>query len=132
MSAPAKEAPKPGTEAAKADAKSGTPSPAPGAAPAGGIKALLPLILAVVLMPVLAYVMTMFVLLPKLQKATGGAAAAGHTESSSDAGHEKAEPAAKHGEAKAGGEKHGASDATAVSHRAIPRHATLAVCTDTL
>ena len=92
MSAPAKEAPKPGAEAAKTDAKSATASAAPAAAPAGGIKALLPLILAVVLMPVLAYVMTMFVLLPKLQKATGGAPPTEHAEAAAETGHGKAEP----------------------------------------
>lgn len=46
------------------DKKNETPAAAP-----GGIKAMLPLILAVVLMPVLAYVMTQFVLVPKLQNA---------------------------------------------------------------
>jgi flagellar basal body-associated protein FliL len=50
----------------KADAK----PPAEAAAPAGGgIKAMLPLILTIVLMPVLALVMTQFVLVPKLQQA---------------------------------------------------------------
>lgn len=39
------------------------------AAASGGIKSMLPLILTVVLMPVLAFVMTNFVLLPKIQKA---------------------------------------------------------------
>ncbi|MEY2410414.1 MAG: flagellar protein FliL [Verrucomicrobiota bacterium] len=44
------------------------------AAPAsGGFKAWLPLILTILLMPVLAYVLTTFVLLPKLQKSLGGA-----------------------------------------------------------
>jgi flagellar FliL protein len=46
----------------------GAPAPAP--AGGGGIKAFLPLILTVVMMPVLAYVMTAFVLVPKLQQAT--------------------------------------------------------------
>jgi len=50
----------------KDDAK----KPAEAAAPAGGgLKAMLPLILTVVLMPVLAFVMTQFVLVPKLQQA---------------------------------------------------------------
>ena len=50
------------------DKKSEESKPAEGAAPAasGGIKAMLPLILNVVLMPVMAYVMTVFVLLPKM------------------------------------------------------------------
>jgi flagellar basal body-associated protein FliL len=50
----------------KGDAK----QPVEAAAPAGGgLKAMLPLILTVVLMPVLALVMTKFVLVPKLQQA---------------------------------------------------------------
>ena len=50
------------------DKTSDAPKPAEGAAPAagGGLKALLPLLLNVVLMPVMAYVMTVFVLLPKI------------------------------------------------------------------
>jgi flagellar protein FliL len=56
-----------------------TAAAAPAAAP-GGIKAFLPLIIAVVMMPVLAFVTTKFVLLPKLQSAVSpakaGAAAA--------------------------------------------------------
>ena len=40
----------------------------------GGIKALLPLIANVVLMPVLAYAMTAYVLVPKLAKKTGSSA----------------------------------------------------------
>ncbi len=51
----------------KADSGAAAPPPA-----SGGIKAMLPLILTVVLMPALAYTMTMFVLLPKLQKSLGG------------------------------------------------------------
>jgi flagellar FliL protein len=43
-------------------------TPAPAAAASGGIKALLPLILSVVLMPVIAFAMTKFVLIPQLQK----------------------------------------------------------------
>lgn len=44
-------------------------APAETGAPAsGGIKALLPLILSVVLMPVLAFAMTKFVLIPQIQK----------------------------------------------------------------
>jgi flagellar protein FliL len=53
---------------AKADAK---PAEASGG---GGMKAMLPLILNLVLMPAVAFAMTQFVLLPKLNK--GGAAAA--------------------------------------------------------
>jgi flagellar FliL protein len=41
------------------------------AAPGGGIKSWLPLILAVVLMPALAFGMTKFVIVPELQKSLG-------------------------------------------------------------
>jgi flagellar protein FliL len=76
------------------DKKAEAPKPAEGAAPAGGgIKAMLPLILNVVLMPVMAYVMTVFVLLPKMNSANVTAQA--RSES------------AEHGEASAGG--HGAA-----------------------
>jgi flagellar FliL protein len=51
------------------------PEAAPAAA-AGGIKSWLPLILAVVLMPALAFGMTKFVLVPELQKSLGGKPAA--------------------------------------------------------
>src|SRR5947209_6289034 len=44
----------------------GAQTPAPNSS--GGIKALLPLILSVVLMPVIAFAMTKFVLIPQLQK----------------------------------------------------------------
>ena len=62
----------------------------------GGIKAFLPLIIAIVLMPVLAYVMTSFVIVPKLQKALNGPAASdGHGEAAGEGhggkgGHETA------------------------------------------
>ncbi len=44
---------------------------AEGAAGGGGIKAFLPLILAVVLMPAIAFGMTKFVIVPQLQKSLG-------------------------------------------------------------
>jgi flagellar FliL protein len=57
---------------------------APQAAPAsGGFKAWLPLIITVLLMPALAYAMTSFVLLPRLQKGLGMAAANSSPESGS-------------------------------------------------
>lgn len=72
------------------DKKAEAPKPAEGAAPSGGgIKSMLPLILNVVLMPVMAYVMTVFVLLPKINSANVTAQA--RSES------------AEHGEASAGG-----------------------------
>lgn len=49
------------------------------AASGGGLKAWLPLIVTIVLMPALAYGMTLFVLLPKLQKGMGIAAPAATT-----------------------------------------------------
>lgn len=45
------------------------------AAAGGGAKAWLPLIVMIVLMPVLAFVMTNFVIVPKLQKGLGGGSA---------------------------------------------------------
>jgi flagellar FliL protein len=65
------------------------PEPPP-AAPAGGLKAWLPLILAVVLMPALAYGMTKFVIVPQLQqslglKPAGDAAAPAKGKSTADA-----------------------------------------------
>jgi flagellar FliL protein len=53
-----------------APAAESAPEPAP-AAPAGGVKAWLPLILAVVLMPALAFGMTKFVIVPQLQQSLG-------------------------------------------------------------
>lgn len=90
------------------DAKA--PAPAAHAAPAagggGGIKALLPLILTVVLMPVLAFVMTQFVIVPKLQKATVQARAGGEHGEGGEEGHGDAEEAGGHGAKKEEG--HGA------------------------
>lgn len=73
------------------------------AAPAkgGGFKALLPLIITIVLMPVLAWAMTNFVLVPKLQKSLGvGPAPAEHAAENSGEHGETAsgkEPAGKNG-----------------------------------
>jgi flagellar FliL protein len=72
-------------EAAPVEENAAESAPAPAAA-SGGFKAWLPLIVMVVLMPVLAFVMTNFVIVPKLQKGLGGsttAAAAASTESAS-------------------------------------------------
>ena len=85
------------------DKKPEAPKPAEGATPAGGggIKPMLPLILNVVLMPVMAYVMTVFVLLPKIN--SGGVTAHAKTETSESAesgGHgesAKEESGGKHG-----------------------------------
>ncbi len=62
----------PPAEAADAPAPAAPEATAAPAAPApGGFKAWLPLLITVVVMPVLAYVMTSFVLLPRLQKGLG-------------------------------------------------------------
>jgi len=71
----------------------------------GGIKAMLPLILNIVLMPVIAFVMTQFVLIPKLtqsQAKTAGVVAG--------------EPAAPEGDSHGGGGGHGGVKAPAGSH----------------
>lgn len=75
------------TEAAEA-----APAPAGG----GGIRALLPLIITVVLMPVLAWAMTSFVLVPKLQKSLGITPA--HSGKPESGGHEAAGTEGEHGE----------------------------------
>jgi flagellar protein FliL len=62
-------------EAAPAEENGATPAPAT-ASPSGGIKAWLPLIVMVLLMPALAYAMTSFVIVPKLQKGLGGSTSA--------------------------------------------------------
>lgn len=55
-------------------------------AASGGIKAWLPLIVMIVLMPVLAFAMTNFVIVPKLQKGLGGGSATTAAASSGEAG----------------------------------------------
>ncbi len=72
------------------DEKTSTPAPA---SASGGIKAFLPLILTLVLMPAVAWAMTQFMLVPRLQKAV--AAPAAH------------EPATAEGAEKEGGGEHG-------------------------
>lgn len=83
-------------------------SAAPAAAQASSpVKDWLPLILAIVLMPVLAYATTTYLLLPKLQKAVGGG---GEPAAAAEA----APKASGHGEA-GGGEKKGGGEAAASS-----------------
>ena len=79
-----------GAAAKEAPAAAAAPAPEP-----GGVKPFIPLIANLVLMPVLAYVMTAFVLVPKLAKKAGApeaapeaAAAAAHGESSHAASEE--------------------------------------------
>lgn len=116
------DAPKPGGDPGK-----GAPAPAPEVKPAevkstasGGIKAWIPLIVALVAMPVLAYAMTVFVLAPRLEKAMGKTATAttekgegkksegkkGEAKASETHG-EKAPEKASESEGKKGGEKEG-------------------------
>lgn len=99
------------------DKNAEAPKPAEGAAPpSGGIKAMLPLILNVVLMPVMAYVMTVFVLLPKINgtaihaeaKSEGG----GHGETAA-AGEHGEKPKEGHGEISSKG-GHGGKEKTSV------------------
>lgn len=66
--------PSQGTAEAAADASA---APAAASAPSGGVKAWLPLLITILLMPALAYAMTSFVLLPRLQKGLGITPAAG-------------------------------------------------------
>jgi flagellar protein FliL len=75
----------PGAEAAPA---AGGDAAKPAAAASGGFKAWLPLIITVVLMPVLAWGMTSFVLLPRLQTGLG----------IKPADHAEAKPGDKNGE----------------------------------
>jgi len=97
------------------DKKAEAPKPADGAAPAagGGVKAMLPLILNIVLMPVMAYVMTVFVLLPKINSSNVAAHAKteGGDAAESPAHGEAAPAAGGHGEPakeeKGSGGKHG-------------------------
>lgn len=66
------------------DKKAEAPKPTEGAAGGGGgFKAMLPLVLNVVLMPVVAYVMTVFVLLPKIN--SSGVTAHAKTQASDSA-----------------------------------------------
>src|SRR4051812_26025779 len=87
---------KPAT-AEKPTAKEAPEAAAAATAPAkasGGIKPFIPLIANVVLMPVLAYALTAFVLVPKLAKKSGAGAAANEAA---------AEPASEHGKESSGG-----------------------------
>jgi flagellar FliL protein len=74
------------TESSDDTAPSESASPAAEAAPSGGAKAWLPLIIMVVLMPVLAYAMTTFVLVPKLKKGLGVPTVAEARESGGESG----------------------------------------------
>jgi len=83
------------TEANGADDTAEAPQAASNAAaPSGGFKAWLPLIVMVVLMPALAYAMTSFVIVPKLQKGLGGGSAAAASSPAGEGGAKKEKGAA--------------------------------------
>jgi flagellar FliL protein len=85
-----------------ADKNAEAAKPAEEASPSGGgLKPLLPLILNVVLMPVMAYVMTVFVLLPKINSGTIAAHAKTEAATHTEAG--AAGEAAKEGPGGTGG-----------------------------
>lgn len=95
------------TKAPGGDKSAAKEAPSAAAAPApepGGIKPFIPLIANLVLMPVLAYVMTAFVLAPKLARKVGAPEAAP----------EAAAPAA-HGESHGAAEEHGSGGGTVTS-----------------
>ena len=99
MAANKPEAPKPGGDAGKGDAA--TAAPAAPAASGGGISAWLPLIIAIILMPALAYVTTTFVLLPKITAAMGHKAAGEEKGAAKSEGKSEAKKETKKEEAKA-------------------------------
>lgn len=89
-----------GNGAHAADKNAAAAAPAPAAT--GGIKALLPMIANVVLMPVLAYAMTAYVLVPKLAKKTGASTS---SQSAQSEGHgSAAESKGESGHGGAGGD----------------------------
>ena len=107
----------------EADSKAAKP-----AAGGGGMKAMLPLVISIVLMPVLAYVMTAFVLLPKLKASAGGSAAVKadeHGDATKSDGHgapSKSEESGGHGDAKAPAESgHGGATAKGSSKVALSK-----------
>lgn len=119
------------TDAAKGDGDKGDKRPdsgsgaegAAGAAPAG-FQVWLPLVVALTVLPVVAYLVTSFVLVPKLQKGLGiqpaAAAAAGHGSSHGEAKEKEKEPEKKEGKEKEsaeGGEKGGKGESTMVGGR---------------
>lgn len=103
------------TAPAAAEKNGAAAAPAEAAAASGGAKAFIPLIANLVLMPVLAYAMTAFVLVPKLAKQVGGGGGAAHEEAAGGESHgSKSEShgakAESHGaKAESGGGAHGAT-----------------------
>ncbi len=62
-------------------------APAPATPAPGGFKAWLPLVIAILLMPALAFAMTQFILLPRLQKGLGITPAVSEASGSTDKEH---------------------------------------------
>ncbi len=86
----------------------------------GGLKAMLPLIVTIVLMPVLAFAMTQFVLVPKLQKAiTASAATTGQNTGEESTGETAPEGDGGHGEPAAGGHGEAAAKPMAKGAKAL-------------
>lgn len=96
-----------------------------GSESSGGIKAMLPLILNIVLLPIVAFLMTQFVILPKLAQSAGAAAKPGETvaveggAANGEETHGSSQPAhdAPHKEASKGGghDDHGKEGGSASS-----------------
>lgn len=90
--------------------EAGETAAAVAAAPSGGgIKSMLPLIITLVLMPAVAWAMTTFVLVPKLQKSLGIAPAA-HGETAAKEGGEAESAASGHGEKEGSGKEGGGKE----------------------
>lgn len=100
-----------------ADAKGAAAAPAAAPAAPSGIKAFLPLIANLVLMPVLAYAMTAFVLVPKLAKNVGAVAPAAEKAAEGEGASHGAAAEKSHGggESKGGESKEAGKGKTAVS-----------------
>jgi flagellar FliL protein len=96
--------------AAKEAAPQAAAAPAP-APEAGGIKPFIPLIANLVLLPVLAYVMTAFVLVPKLAKKVGPAEASVA---------ESAAGSSSHGESSSGSKSEGVEGANGKIKYSVP------------
>jgi flagellar FliL protein len=84
-----------------------------GAKPPGGIKTMLPLIITLMLMPVVAWVMTTFVLVPKLQKSLGITPAAHEKSAGGEEGGHESASAGESGGKESGGKEKGGSKETA-------------------
>ncbi len=107
------------TDAGRGEAKSGEAeggqAKAAEASSGGGIKSFLPLIIAVVVMPVLAYVTTNFLILPKIKAAMGSSSGA-----TASAENVKPEGEKKEGEKKEGEKKEGSKEGGGKAKVTVP------------